>query len=148
MIGPKNPPAFPVAWGGDLTADHGMGLREYFAGQMIAGVDWDINAAAQMDEDQLRTACANTARLMFMMVDAMVAESLKEPAPVEEERPPFTAWCESGFANGDIVEVRERDGHEHPMKVGSMQFQTALRDLGERMPVRAATKEQRAGWGQ
>ncbi len=62
------------------------------------------------------------------------------------DRAPFVAWCSAGFADGDIVEVREKDGHCHPMKVGSPQFVNALRELGERMPVRAATDEQRKGW--
>jgi hypothetical protein len=70
-------------------------------------------------------------------------ETTAEPV---EQRPDFVAWEGSGFPDGAIVEVRERNGHEHPMKVGSIQFKNALRELGSRMPVRAATAEQRKGW--
>lgn len=64
-----------------------------------------------------------------------------------ERRPDFQAWNASPFPDGEIVEVRERDGTCKAMMVGSIQFQNALRDLGSRMPVRAATAEQRKGWG-
>jgi len=67
-------------------------------------------------------------------------------SPPVEPRPPFIAWEGTSFPDGAIVEIRERDGHEHPMKVGSIQFKNALRELGPRMPVRAATDEQRKGW--
>ena len=72
-----------------------------------------------------------------------IAEGLECADTIER---PFLAWSASSFADGDIVEVREKDGHCHPMKVGSIQFRNALAELGERMPVRAATDEQRKGW--
>jgi hypothetical protein len=61
-------------------------------------------------------------------------------------RPPFASWQGSSFVDGDIVEVREPDGHCLPMKVGSLQFQNALNEMGQRMAVREATPEQRKGW--
>jgi hypothetical protein len=74
------------------------------------------------------------------------ADVIGSVSPPPNPRPDFVAWESSPFPDGAIVEIRERDGHEHPMKVGSIQFKNALRELGPRMPVRAATDEQRKGW--
>lgn len=73
------------------------------------------------------------------------ARAALEPK-AKDERPDFVAWRSASFAHRDIIEVRERNGHTHLMQVGSPQFNAALIDLGDLMPVRTATAEQRKPW--
>jgi glutamate mutase epsilon subunit len=66
----------------------------------------------------------------------------------DQEVVEFVAWSASGIPTGEVIEVREPDGGQTIMKVGSIQFGNAVRSLGQRMPVRRATKEQAKPWRQ
>ncbi len=63
MTPPDNPPAFPVAWGGDLMPEHGMTLRDYFAGQALVGLTSRPEAGNS----------TGTAVVSYRIADAMLA---------------------------------------------------------------------------
>jgi hypothetical protein len=64
--GPAFPFEFSERWGGD--AQDGMSLRDWFAGQALAGVI-PINPVLSFDE---------LAKWCYQMADAMIAEANKE----------------------------------------------------------------------
>ncbi len=64
----KSPPAFPIPIGGGKHYQ-GMSLRDYYAGQVLAGL------SAHKDSDEL--TIMNAVRLCYKMADAMIAERNK-----------------------------------------------------------------------
>ncbi len=64
----ENPPAFPVSSIDGFT-QHGMTLRDYFAGQALQGFQRS-EFPRGMDNDEL---CASVARGAYALADAMLA---------------------------------------------------------------------------
>lgn len=68
MSAPENPPAFPNtgAYGhtGDYLPEGGMTLRDYFAGQALAG--WCANSSVSLLEEEMATSA-------YVFADAMLA---------------------------------------------------------------------------
>ncbi len=63
-----NPNAFPTANGGS-----GMTLRDYFAGQALAGL-----ASIALDDGDMLMGWADMSKAAFKAADAMLAERKKE----------------------------------------------------------------------
>jgi hypothetical protein len=89
MSAPENPPAFPLhpgiphdpAWAGS----QGMSLRDWFAGQWLAGAvtdntPLDVSPGESVDE-AMREHWANVARAAYLAADAMLAERQKAVRP-------------------------------------------------------------------
>ena len=60
--------AFPRSGNDDCTSEFGMTLRDYFAGQALAGVPWSYEISLK---DQ--------AKQCFQIADAMIAEREAKP---------------------------------------------------------------------
>ena len=77
MSAPENPPAFPVAWDTPNAPEPGMSLRDWFAGQALAGdlasqspdSEWPNIAGDQVIRER--------ARFLYRFADAMLAERAK-----------------------------------------------------------------------
>jgi hypothetical protein len=128
------------------TAIHTVTLPEgSFAAIVSSTKESEYGMITILDRDEVE----NHIRLLRNAMED--AELLDAGKPVKnapaEQRPPFEAWATSKFAEGDLVEIKERDGKEWVAKVGSIVFDAALSELGPRMPVRAASAEQRKEWG-
>lgn len=77
-----NPPAFPTrvergAPLGGFDIIPGMTLRDWFAGQVLAGSAAEIHMPIDLDDQVIRDDCALLARICFAMADAMLAERSK-----------------------------------------------------------------------
>lgn len=72
-------PAFPVTAGHEVYSI-GMTLRDWFAGQALAGMmDYACKAPMISDnQDGANKNLANSARLAYAFADAMIAQSQKQ----------------------------------------------------------------------
>lgn len=70
MADPKNPTAFPVRIGEDIWSP-GMTLRDWFAGQAMAGY---LLAMPEDDEASIM----EVAEISYMLADAMLSERIKK----------------------------------------------------------------------
>ena len=66
-------PAFPLG-SGDIRDPNGMTLRDYFAGQALAGLMTSYATAKGSAEDCIRAA----AGISYLMADEMLAERERE----------------------------------------------------------------------
>ena len=69
-------PAYPVASDGAQVLEHGMTLRDYFAGQALAG-DMANGCEGIFHDDVDQKNLLSRASLMYRMADAMIAERNK-----------------------------------------------------------------------
>jgi len=70
MSGPENPPAFPNMAGVGLYA--GMTLRDWFAGQALAGM-----SSIALDDGDMIMGWADMSKAAYDAADAMLAERSK-----------------------------------------------------------------------
>lgn len=78
MTKPKNPQAFPVNYQGSGT--HGMTLRDYFAGQALAGLlsrEGFRENLMNTPEYQSETFASATSIIAYDYADTMLAERAK-----------------------------------------------------------------------
>lgn len=71
---PENPSAFPVQEDDRLVGEYGMTLRDYFAGQALAGL---ISMATVDDIATLDTPSEDFAEAAYGQADAMLKERAK-----------------------------------------------------------------------
>jgi hypothetical protein len=101
---PENPPAFPSIEAHpsyDMPMHHfGMTLRDWFAGQVLAGI------AARDSFDPGQASPEQRAKLAYMDADAMLTERLpatpEVAAPVRTQDPPAPDAC--SFCNSGLPE--------------------------------------------
>jgi hypothetical protein len=72
-------PAFPAEGGSDsgLHANPGMTLRDWFAGQIAAGLSSNTEETKSMRMINLKESVDATARVSYMIADALIRERSK-----------------------------------------------------------------------
>lgn len=118
----------------------GHDLRDRFAGQAMQG----ILAGGWADTVPLDdpTHGSQLAFFAYAAADAMLI-GRGEASRNSREFVPYTS---GGFAQGEAVEVRERNGDTTVMEIGSADFRDALAMLGDGMMVRRLTDDQERSW--
>ena len=80
MTSDNGGPAFSVASDGAQVLEYGMTLRDYFAGQALAG-DMANGSEGIFHDDAEQKHLLSRAFLMYRMADAMLAERNKADTP-------------------------------------------------------------------